>query len=251
MPRPAAPLPLEVAIGGEEPRQCQGGARAIGLVLLALGCAPVACGGRVLGDDPPLAAGGTGNGSAAVGGLAAQGGQTAVGGASGGVQIVFPPPAGASADGPDSGCNRLDDEVPMSDWLYTTKVNADPPTPIGGAIADGTYDLTELRIFAGAETTEGWMGRLQWYARIVTPPTGDSAELQYVWLDFTGEMGLVEEVNESLTFAGFDVTASKLCAIQGVASGSRSGHYSATSDRLELIFPDAGSRTTVWTFVRQ
>jgi hypothetical protein len=139
----------------------------------------------------------------------------------------------ADAEAP---CNTIANGAPVVDVV---QIAADPPTPQGGAIADGTYWQTAASIYTGPSGPAGASGTSQLTA-LVQGPT-----VQLV------SDGQPMRRTVMLTTADAGFTSTDTCP----QPQSSQGGYTATPTTLTFFLPagtdDAGPRTLVTTLSKQ
>jgi hypothetical protein len=140
----------------------------------------------------------------------------------------------ASDAGPP--CNTIANTAPVVD---ITQIAADPPTPLGGTIADGTYWETSLDIYTGPAGPAGMTGTSQTTALI----QGTTVQLV--------SDGQPTRRTVTLTTADAGFTSVDSCPYAQMSQGS----YTATPTTLTIFLPggtdDAGARTVVETLTKQ
>jgi hypothetical protein len=229
----------------------------IAVATSVLALAITACGGEAESEQS------SGGASAANGGLAATGGtrQSAAGGSSGvrggttgsGGMIATGGRLGTGGTSASGGapvaseCNALSNTAAV---VTATVVAQNPPTPIGGVIANGTYHLTQYQMFTGpgGSTTSPLPATMQ-YTIVISSSTGASAFLQGIATVTVGGTSLTEEANVTLSYSGTSYVSTVTCSTVG-ASGD-SGSYTATAQQLVTMSTSSGGETMVATFTRQ
>jgi hypothetical protein len=147
--------------------------------------------------------------------------------------------AASSEAGDDAGppCNTIANDAPV---VNVTQVAADPPTPMGGTIVNGTYWQTSLEIYTGPDGPTGTTGTSQSTALI----EGETVQL-------VQSPGQPARRTITLTTADGGFTSSDTCP----DSQSSQGGYTATATTLTIFLPggtdDAGARTVVETLTKQ
>jgi hypothetical protein len=140
----------------------------------------------------------------------------------------------ASDGGPP--CNAIANTAPV---VPITQIAAAPPTPQGGAIADGTYWETSLDIYTGTAGPAGMTGTSQTTALI----QGTTVQLV--------SDGQPTRRTVVLTTADAGFTSVDTCPDSQMSQGG----YTATSTTLTIFLPggtdDAGARTVVETLTKQ
>ncbi len=145
--------------------------------------------------------------------------------------------AGGSGDAADGGaCNAL---VNSAQAVTIQQVAMDPPSPTGGTIADGTYDLTAVAIYTGPNGPSGPSGTSQTTIAIA----GDTIQV-------VGN-GQPERRTVTLATMGSTFTATDTCPDTKVTMGSYSFAGSALVIFLDGGTDDAGKRTVAETFTKQ
>jgi hypothetical protein len=133
-------------------------------------------------------------------------------------------------------CNTIANDAPV---VNTTEVAADPPTPQGGTIADGTYWQTALDIYTGPTGPAGVTGTSQMTALI----QGETAQLV--------SSGQPTRRTVTLATADASFTSVDTCPDSQMSQGA----YTATPTTLTIFLPggtdDAGARTVVETLTKQ
>jgi hypothetical protein len=142
---------------------------------------------------------------------------------------------GSSEDG-GAPCNTIPNDAPVID---VTQIAADPPTPQGGVIVDGTYWCTALDLYTGS-----------------TGPTGNTGTMQSTALIQGETVQLVsngEPTRRTIVLVTSDAgfTSMDTCPETQMAQGG----YTATPTTLTIFLPggtdDAGARTVVETLTKQ
>jgi hypothetical protein len=133
-------------------------------------------------------------------------------------------------------CNAI---ANVAQTVTGQQVAQDPPQPQGGAIADGTYTLTDFSIYTGP-----------------SGPTGASGSTRITVQIAAGTLEVASDskpstMTVSLVTSGTTFTATDTCPDANVTHGS----FSATPTKL-LIFldggtDDAGQRTVIETYTKQ
>lgn len=125
-----------------------------------------------------------------------------------------------------------------------------PPEPQGGAILDGTYNLTKHEEFVGiagggSNFTHSAFGTL-----VISESTGDRAQLQLAWEENQGELPIPFSQSQTIATTGtvYDYTVTCMQASSSPSAGSL--FYTATVDQLIWIYPASGGVTRVETFTR-
>ncbi len=143
--------------------------------------------------------------------------------------------AEATADAALS-CNTIANPAPV---VTVMQVAADPPASNGGTIADGTYEMTAVAIYTGADGPSGASGTAQ------TTVVVSGATLQVV------NGGEPPTRTVTLATSGTAFTATDTCPDSTVTTGT----FTATATSLTIVLPggtdDAGARTVVETFTKQ
>jgi hypothetical protein len=133
-------------------------------------------------------------------------------------------------------CNTLTNAAPS---VTIDQVAMDPPAPEGGTIADGTYWMTSVAIYTGADGPTGATGAAQTTIAI----TG--ATIQVV------SAGEPATRTVTLATSGASYTSTDTCPDTTIVQGG----YTATASTLVIELPggtdDAGARTVVETFTKQ
>lgn len=133
-------------------------------------------------------------------------------------------------------CNTV---ANVAQTVQVQQLAQDPPQPQGGAIADGTYTLTDLSIYTGSGGPTGATGS----ARITVQIAGGIIQ---VASDSTPTTQTV-----SLTTSGTTFVATDTCPDTKVTHGS----FTATATTLLIVLDggadDAGKRTVVETYTKQ
>ncbi len=143
-------------------------------------------------------------------------------------------PAEATADAA-AFCNTVVNSAPV---VTVMQVAADPPALNGGSIADGTYEMTAVAIYTGADGPTGASGTAQ------TTVVVSGATLQVV--------SAGEPPTRTVTLAtnGTAFTATDTCPDSTVSNGT----FSANATSFSIVLPggtdDAGARTVVETFTK-
>jgi hypothetical protein len=228
------------------------------VVVIAAGIA-TSCGGQTAdqqlrqdGSGGTAAGSGSGAGSSvggsdASGGLAASGGWTitldagslvdATGGSGGeGVEVV-------------ERCNDL-----FHNGAVPTPLNyvaEDPPTASGGTPMEGLYHLTQWDLFIGTHGIAGEVWSRQ-ETLVVTRVGEGSADVETLFGELEGEMGLARQWNETLALDGSSYTSTLTCRTPYISVSDSVGQYSATDDQLVFITEHReGEGTWVRTYTRQ
>jgi hypothetical protein len=119
------------------------------------------------------------------------------------------------------------------------QVAQNPPTLVGGTIADGTFVLTGLTIYTGPQGPTGASGTAATTLQIA------SGTIQ------VATTGAPTTRTETLTTSGVNFTATDTCPDTTVIQGT----YTATSTSLIVQFSggtdDAGARTIQETFTKR
>jgi hypothetical protein len=133
-------------------------------------------------------------------------------------------------------CNSLTNIAPVVD---VTQMAADPPSPEGGMIANGTYAMTAVTIYTGPEGPTGASGTAQTTIEV----TGDTIQMVGSGQPLTRTVTLVT--------SGVTFTATDSCPDTQVSQGG----YTATPTTLTVFLPggtdDAGARTVAESFTKQ
>jgi hypothetical protein len=141
--------------------------------------------------------------------------------------------AAADAGAP---CNTIANDAPVVD---VTQIAADPPTPVGGTIADGRYWQTAASIYTGPSGPAGKSGTSQLTALI----QGQTVQLV--------SDGQPMRRTVTLTTADAGFTSTDTCP----EPQSSQGGYTATATTFSIFLPggtdDAGPRTVVLTLTKQ
>jgi hypothetical protein len=144
-------------------------------------------------------------------------------------------PADATPDGAIS-CNTISNAASV---VTVMQVAADPPASNGGTIADGTYEMTAVTIYTGADGPTGASGTAQ------TTVDVSGATLQVV------TAGEPPTRTVTLATSGTAFTATDTCPDTTVTTGT----FTATATSLTFVLPggtdDAGARTVVETFTKE
>jgi hypothetical protein len=144
-------------------------------------------------------------------------------------------PADTIGDAP-AVCNTLVDVAPV---VTVTQVASDPPAPLGGTIADGTYAMTDVTIYTGPQGPTGPTGSAQTTIQV------SGSTVQVV------SSGAPPTRTVTLAISGSAFTSTDSCPDTKVSQG----HYTATATSLVILLPggtdDAGARTVVETFTKQ
>jgi hypothetical protein len=141
-------------------------------------------------------------------------------------------------DASDAGpvCNTIANGAPVVDVV---QIAADPPTPQGGTIADGTYWATSVSIYTGPSGPTGKTGTLQATAVI----QGDTVQM------VSSGQPMRRTIRLTAVDGGF--TSVDTCPESQMSQGG----YTATPTTLTIFLPggtdDAGLRTVVETLTRQ
>ncbi|MBX3191980.1 MAG: hypothetical protein KF819_33625 [Labilithrix sp.] len=141
------------------------------------------------------------------------------------------------AEGGDGGtCN---DVLLPSAVIDRIAVNGDPPVATGGAIAEGTYDLTQLDVYVGIGGLPGPTGIAAQSAIVVTGTTIDQV------IRYSGNAA-PEELRVTYAYA----TSSATLSLTGVCplGGAASRQYS--SNGFTLVITDTASKE-VFTFTKR
>jgi hypothetical protein len=144
-------------------------------------------------------------------------------------------PAEATADAAIS-CNTIVNSAPV---VTVMRVAADPPTSNGGTIADGTYEMTAVTIYTGADGPTGASGT----AQTTVVVSHDTFQV----------VNSAEPPTRTVTLAtsGSEFTATDTCPDSTVTTGT----FTATATSLIIVLAggtdEAGARTVVETFARQ
>lgn len=198
--------------------------------LLALGCTSVlslaACSSTSSGSSP----GDGGNDAADAAAHDGSGGD--------GAPVEAGDDAGGSGDAAaDAGaCNTL---VNSAQSVTVQQVAMDPPSPTGGTIVDGTYDLTAVAIYTGPNGPSGPSGMSQ------TTISVAGATIQVV------SNGQPDRRTVTLATQGSAFTATDTCPDTKVTMGSYSADGTTLAIYLDGGTDDAGKRTVVETFTKQ
>jgi len=147
------------------------------------------------------------------------------------------------ADGPAEGasdgavvCNAI---VNGATAVTSEQIAQNPPTLVGGTIANGTYFLTGLAIYTEPEGPTGAGGTTQTTIQI----TGTTIQI--------ASSGTPATRTATLAISGIDFTSTDTCPDTMVIQGT----YTATTTSLVVQYPggtdDAGARTVQETFAKQ
>jgi hypothetical protein len=119
-------------------------------------------------------------------------------------------------------------------------IAADPPTPEGGTIVDGTYVMTETAIYTGPDGPSGTNGTSQTTIQV----TGTTIQIVSAGDPPTRTITLA---TSGTSFTSTDTCPDTSAVIQG--------SYTATATTFVVQFPggtdDAGARTVVESFEKQ
>jgi hypothetical protein len=144
---------------------------------------------------------------------------------------------GSSDAAADAGaCNTL---VNSAQSVMVQQVAMDPPSPAGGTILDGTYDLTAVAIYTGPNGPSGPSGSSQ------TTISISGATIQVV------TSGQPDRQTVTLATQGSAFTATDTCPDNKVTMGSYSASGTTFTIFLDGGTDDAGNRTVVETFTKQ
>lgn len=137
-------------------------------------------------------------------------------------------------------CNAI---VDVAALITANQTAANPPNPMGGIIADGTYALTDATVYTGPGGPTGGLGQ----ARVTLQIQGTTVQI----VD-DGDPNRSKRSTATLTTMGTSLIAIDTCPDSKATVGS----YTASSTTL-LIFqpagslPDGGSETLVETYTKQ
>ncbi len=167
------------------------------------GGAPVG-GGSAQGGGGGGAGAGNGGGAGATGGRAGSGGSGRGGSApSGGVAGGSGGASGEAGAGNEGGQGACNDIANGAGVIEAVRIDVDPPAPMGGAIADGTYYLLSRIIYAGVGGPSGGRTEMHRATMIIA-----GSEAQF----FGGDVSDVAE-RRSLSFGvnGTNLTIDTTC----------------------------------------
>jgi hypothetical protein len=137
-------------------------------------------------------------------------------------------------------CNAITDVGQMLTVMYVASA---PPTPLGGAVVDGTYALTDATIYTGVGGPTGVVTTTRSTVQITGVTT------QIVTDDASGE----HRATAMLVTSGTTLTATDTCPDSVVHQGS----FTATATTIVAILPagtlpdGGGPKTLVETYVKQ
>lgn len=195
------------------------------------------------GQSSSVGAGGRVNatGSVATGGMMASGGGIITGGtsATGGASSSTPPA---------TDCNAV---VNGASSIVAVAIAEVPPEPRGGVVANGTYYMTQYRVYTGPNgaTNPAMTVNLQ-YTIVISSSTGDAANVQGVVKTGGSNPSSPIEINATMTCSGTSYSTTPTCSTEASAS-STVGSYTATANELLLMSKDTSGATIVSTFTRQ
>ena len=145
-------------------------------------------------------------------------------------------PDAFSEGGTTVACNTLANTAKP---VTVQQLAEDPPAPLGGTIADGTYDLTGVAIYTGPDGPSGPTGTAQTTIEI----TGSTVEV--------ANTGTPPTRTTSLSTSGTTFTSTDTCPDSVVSTGG----FTATSTSLSIFLDggtdDAGARTVVEMYTRE
>ena len=232
------------------------GSRAGGwAVILVVAGIATSCGKATA--DPGIrqdAGAGTGAAASAGTGAAANAGTGAAAGGSGGLPpIQWVSDGAAISTGGSEGieafrCNDLRNDAETIPLSY---VAAEPPAARGGTPVEGLYHLTQWELFTGTGGPSSGEVRTRQETISITVEEG-RAEMETMFGQPYGEMGILYQWNETLTFDGSSFTSTLTCRADSVSVSDSAGQYSATDDQLVFITQAAeGDGTWVRTYTLQ
>jgi hypothetical protein len=140
----------------------------------------------------------------------------------------------------DAGCNTL---LNCGAHIYVTNVAQSAPSPQGGSVTDGTYILSDYRVFTGSGglsgATAAWFAEtMSFGTQLVDGGAGDAGPSQTTaWEDVTATNANPTSRSSSgtATFTGLGVTITKSCPSTGSPFDS---NFTATATDLVLLLPD-------------
>ena len=152
----------------------------------------------------------------------------------------------------DGGCNTLQN---CGARVFILNVAQAPPTAQGGTIPDGTYVLTDYRVFTGAGGQSGTTSA--WFTETMTLATEASdggtsdagATQQMLWQDIAASSTNTTSVSWSGTayFAGTNLEIDKTCS----SASQFLGTYSVTGTQLVFLVDDGANGTGQLTYTKK
>jgi hypothetical protein len=144
-----------------------------------------------------------------------------------------PPVPPTTPPTPAAGCNQIDNDA---NAVGAQMVASAAPAPIGGAITDGTYHLTDVSLYTGVG---GNSGPLALSIKQTISIHGDSVDVA------EEANGKVTRLTEVITLAGSSVSMARTCpsAMQG-----GSGTYSVKGNAFVLFLVNDVKQTVSYTY---
>jgi hypothetical protein len=183
-------------------------------------------GGAATGGSAGAATGGTGGsaGSATGGSAGVAGSNTGGVAGSGGVAGASGAAGGGGVAGGTGACNYLNQ---LGDAITSSISAAQPPNATGGALVDGFYKLTSVKLYGGATGTTFW--------RTIKI---DVATTEFKTVERDGTSTLDKTTAGTYTLSGTELTRSITCP----GTGSASFEYSAPADKFIAYESQGGNK---------
>jgi len=219
---------------------------AFGVAGVLLAFALTHCGGKAGGGQPE-------SGGASVAGqnsaATSAGGGSSSGGSAGTGTPWIEVPAITSAAGSSAGseCNTVDE----GDKSDAAVIAGDPPKPEGGTITNGLFHLTRHEVYVGRNgNTDRSVSRAR-SSLLISGSTGATADLQFTWLESTGELPRPFKQSQTLVVSGTSYTYTVTCSSELAFAQGGSLSFTATAGELIWIQSASDGATYVDTFERK
>jgi hypothetical protein len=183
--------------------------------------------------------GGAGGGAGAGGGNAGTGGGAGAGGGNAGTGGASAACGSSTDPSTGAGCNTLD---PAGACVTETLGTGSAPSPAGGTIAAGIYDLTSMTRYAGPDGGGGGSDARQ-ASLAVSSVIANSFALQITEVSGTS----VRRQSGTVVASGTQVTFTAACPIGGDGGGTASYTATATSFTLFDMTDSGDLRVSVYT----
>ncbi len=145
-------------------------------------------------------------------------------------------------------CNDLRNDAETVTLSYVPRK---PPTATGGTPIEGRYHLTQFELFTGIDGPNSGES-VDWQETVALSRVGDgTARLESMEGQPDGEMFIVHQWNETLTFDGNSFTSVPTCRTNTVLISDSAGLYTATFNQLVFMTSTRGFGTWVSTYTLQ
>jgi len=211
-----------------------------------LAFAVIHCGGQANRGEP-AGAGASGGGASSIGGSPEGGASQFLSAGRSWMdehEIVIPD--GGAPDTYD--CNALSDWPPAVSSTFST---GEPPTPQGGSISNGFYRLTKVEVFVGPDGDISQYPDRLGATLAISASSNVGADLQLNWVWMMGELPRPVEQSQTIITAGTSYAYTVTCTTDRAATEPGSIAFTATTDELAWIVPQADGNTRVSTFTRE